>query len=481
MSHNPMSFPTNFFWGGAIAANQAEGAYNLGGKGLSVADINRFRDDVAIQQKSNKEMDTEEINFALNDSEGYYPKRYGIDFYHNYPQDLKLLAGSGMNAFRTSISWARIFPKGDEQEPNEEGLAFYDRLFADIIKNGMEPLITLSHYEMPLHLATTYGGWSNRKVIDFFVKFATTVLKRYQGKINYWLLVNQMNLITHESFNHLGIPADMVDNLVQAKYQGAHNELVACSRIIKAGKEIDPAMQIGMMAYYGNCAPASSRSEDLLAALQYNQMEYFYSDILVRGSYPAYANRFFDELGVTIEFGEHDREDFRHTVDFVSFSYYYTRLVSAESIKTSEPAMINPQLETNEWGWGIDPIGLRIALNEYYDRYQLPIMVTENGMGFVETLNEQLTIDDDYRIDFLRQHIEQLLEAIKDGVEVIGYYPWGPIDIVSCSSSEMSKRYGFIYVDLDDYGRGSGARYLKKSYRWYQQVTSSNGAILTLD
>lgn len=481
MSLNPTTFPKDFFWGGAIAANQAEGAYNLGGKGLSVADINRFRDDVAIQNKGNKEMDMQQINFALNDSEGYYPKRFGIDFYHTYPADLKLLAESGMNSFRTSISWARIFPKGDELEPNKEGLAFYDALIDEIIKNGMEPLITLSHYEMPLYLATEYDGWANRKVIDFFVRFAKTVFNRYHDKVNYWILVNQMNLITHESFNHLGIPADRVDNLTQAKYQGAHNELVACSRIIKAGKEINPDFQIGMMAYYGNCAPASSKSEDLLAAIQYNQMEYFYSDILVRGNYPAYANRFFEERGIVIEFGENDRRDFQHTVDFVSFSYYYTRLVSADSLKNAEPAMINPQLKTNEWGWGIDPIGLRIALNEYYDRYQLPIMITENGMGFYEDLNDQLTIEDDYRIDFLRQHIEQMLEAIKDGVTLIGYYPWGPIDLVSCSSSEMSKRYGFIYVDLDDYGRGSGHRYLKKSYRWYQQVTSSNGEILVLD
>lgn len=475
MKKNPKTFPENFFWGGAVAANQLEGAYLEGGKGLSVADINRFRDDIDIKKKGNKEISMVDIEEALNDTDGIYPKRTAIDFYHTFEEDLALLAETGMNSFRTSISWARIFPNGDETEPNEEGLAFYDRLLDAILKNGMEPLITISHYEMPIYLATEYNGWSNRKMIDFYTNFAETVFKRYKNKVNYWILVNQMNLITHESFNHLGIPSDRVENLIEAKYQGAHNELVACSRAIKIGKEIRPDFQIGMMSYYGNTYPATCKPEDVLASLKYNQMEFFYSDILSRGKYPNYAYRFFEEKGINIVFGEQDEEDFKNTVDFVTFSYYYTQITDAERIQTDKPTTTNPYLKQNDWGWSYDPIGLRVALNEWYDRYQLPIMITENGMGFYEELDKNKCIHDNYRIDFFKTHITEMKEAIKDGVEVIGFYPWGPIDLVSCSSSEMSKRYGFIYVDLDDYGRGSGKRYKKASFDWYKQVVKSNG------
>lgn len=478
MRTNMKTFPKNFLWGGAVAANQLEGAYQEDGKGWSVADINRFRDDVDIKKKSNKEVTMADIEFALQDETGRYPKRTGIDFYHTFREDIKLLAETGMNSFRTSISWARIFPKGDEPKPNEEGLRFYDELIDCIIEHGMEPLITISHYEMPIYLATEYTGWANRKLIDFFVTYAKVLFERYQGKVKYWILVNQMNLITHESFNHLGIPSDRVDDLKQAKYQGVHNELVACARAIRVAKEIDPTFQLGMMSYYGNVYPATCQPEDVLAALRNNQMEFFYSDILVRGSYPTYAYRFFEENNLTIEFGENDIEDFQHTVDFVSFSYYYTRIIKSATDDAIETIVPNPNLKTNEWGWAIDPIGLRIALNEYYDRYQLPLMVTENGMGFYEELNEQLTINDTYRIDFLKEHIKQMKEAIYDGVELIGYYPWGPIDLVSCSSSEMSKRYGFIYVDIDDWGKGSGKRYKKASFDWYKKVVGSNGEVL---
>jgi 6-phospho-beta-glucosidase len=472
VKYKSRSITKEFFWGGAVAANQLEGAFNEGGKGFSVADLNRYNKDVELKKKSNKELSTTEILAAVEDKEGYYPKRFGIDFYHTYKEDLALLGGMGLNSFRTSISWARIFPNGDDLEPNEEGLKFYDNLFDEMIKNGMEPLITLSHYEMPINIPLKYDGWLNRKTIDMFVRYCEVVFNRYKDKVKYWILVNQMNLITHESFNHLGIPSDRVENLLEAKYQGVHNELVACGRAIKIGKSINPDFQIGMMVIYANAFPATGSSADVLAALKNNQMQYFYSDVLVRGYYPNYAFRFFEENKLDITFEETDEEDLKNTVDFVSFSYYYSLNIDRES---SEP-FINPYIqEKNDWGWGIDPIGLRVALNDYYDRYQLPIMITENGMGFLETINEDGTIHDDYRIQYYKKHIEQILESLKDGVEVIGYYPWGPIDLVSCSSSEMSKRYGFIYVDLDDYGKGSGKRYLKDSYYWYKKVIETNG------
>ena len=465
-------FPQNFLWGGAVAANQLEGAFEEGGKGLCVADINRFRDDIELNKKSNKEISTEDVERAIADNKGYYPKRFGIDFYHTYKEDLKLLAGMGLNSFRTSINWARIFPNGDEETPNEEGLAFYDNLIDEMLHNGMEPLITISHYEMPLNIPLTYNGWHNRKTIQFFTKYCNVLFERYRDKVKYWILVNQMNMIDFESFNHLGVPADRFENLEEAKYQALHHELVACGEAIKLGKKINPDFQIGMMSCYGNAFPATGESADIMAALKQNQLQYFCSDVLVNGEYPHYMSRFFEDNHFEIKFEEGDAEALRNTVDFVSFSYYYTTNIKA----SSDEAYPNPYVkEKNDWGWGCDPIGLRIALNQYYDRYKKPLMITENGMGFLEELDENGSIQDDYRMDYYRKHVVQLKEAVKDGVEVIGYYPWGPIDLISCSSSEMSKRYGFIYVDLDDYGNGSAKRYKKASYEWYKKVIASNG------
>ena len=479
MKQVPNGFPKDFFWGGAIAANQAEGAYLEDGKGLCVADILKVQDSGDLKKKSNKEISTADIEFALNDKEGYYPKRYGIDFYHTYKEDLKMLAETGMNSFRTSINWARIFPNGDDEEPNEAGLVFYDNLIDEMIKNGMEPLITLSHYEMPLHLATEYNGWYNRKTIDFFVKFCETCFRRYKDKVKYWIVVNQINLIKHESFNHLGIPEDKVDNIVEAKYQGVHNEMVASAIATKIGHEINPDFQIGCMVYNGLAEPLTCKPEDVLANLQYNHMEYFFSDVLMRGVYPGYALRYFKENNIYLDIPEEDEKVLKeNTADFFSMSYYYNMCTSAESLAgggNDYGTVKNPHIEESEWGWGINPLGLRTVLNYFWDRYQKPIMISENGYGTFDTVEENGEIHDDKRIEYLSKHVDAMKEAIKDGVDVIGYYPWGPIDIISCSSSEMEKRYGFIHVDLDNYGRGSGKRSRKDSFYWYKRVIDTNG------
>lgn len=474
MRQVPKGFPENFMWGGAVAANQLEGAYDVDGKGLCVADINEFRDDVDITKKSNLEVTTDYIKEALASKDRIFPKRWGIDFYHTYKEDLKLLAELGLKTFRTSINWARIYPNGDDETPNEAGLKFYDELFDEIIKNGMEPMITISHYEIPLHLTTAYKGWYSREVIDFFEKYCKTVFDRYAGKVKYWIIVNQINLIVHESFNHLGVAADLVDDLLSAKYQAVHNEMVACARATKYAHDNYPDMEIGMMLCGGPAYAATCKPEDVLATQKHNQMEYFFSDVLLRGYYPGYALRFFEDHDIHVEFGEHDEEDFKNTCDFFSFSYYYTRICNKESYENGNEAIRNMELPANPWGWTIDPIGLRILLNEFYDRYQKPIYITENGVGYYDQL-ENGEIHDPYRIEYYRDHIAQMKEAIKDGVDLRGYYAWGPIDIVSCSSSEMSKRYGFIYVDLDDYGKGSGKRIKKDSYAWMQKVIASNG------
>jgi len=480
MKTMPTGFPKDFMWGGAIAANQAEGAWREGGKGICVADILKVQDKDDLKKKSNKETTLKDIDAALSDTQGIYPKRYGIDFYHTYKEDLKLLARTGMNAFRTSINWARIFPNGDDEQPNEEGLRFYEDLIDEIIQNGMEPLITLSHYEMPLNLAVKYHGWANRLTIDFFVRYCETVFKRFKGKVKYWILVNQINLIHHESFNHLGIPADCVDNLWEAKFQGVHNECTACAMATKIGHQIDPNFQIGMMVYDGLSEPLTCKPEDVFANMKRNQMEYFFSDLLIRGTYPGYAVRFFNEKGFHLDIRQEDEKVLKeNTADFLAISYYYTICASAESMKNygvnEDGALSNPHIDASEWGWGIDPLGLRTVLNYYYDRYQKPIIIAGNGFGTYDTISEDGKIHDQRRISYLRQHVAMMKEAIKDGVEVIGYFPWGPIDIISCSSSEMSKRYGFIYVDQDDYGNGTKQRMKKDSYDWYRQVIASNG------
>jgi 6-phospho-beta-glucosidase len=404
-----------------------------------------------------------------------FPKRRGIDFYHTYKEDLKLLAGLGLKSFRTSINWARIFPKGDELEPNEAGLKFYDDLIDEIIANGMEPLITCSHYEMPLYLTTAYTGWYSREVIDFFERFCKVIIDRYQDRVKKWIIVNQINLIGHESFNHLGVAEDKVENLREAKYQAVHNEMVACARVTKYAHDHYPDLEMGMMLCGGPAYAATAKPEDVLATTRHNQMEYyFFADVLLRGAYPGYVLRFFKENGIEIVFGPDDEEILKNTADFLSFSYYYTRVCSKASFENGNESNRNPELEANPWGWSIDPEGLRTTLNLYHDRYQVPMYITENGVGYYDQV-EDGQVHDDYRIAYYRDHIKQMKEAIQDGVDLRGYYAWGPIDIISCSSSEMSKRYGFIYVDIDDYGKGTGKRFKKDSYGWMQGVIASNG------
>lgn len=470
--------PKNFIWGGALAANQCEGAWMEDGKGWCVADINRDQRDIPPEERYNTEVDTLYIKKAMAEDDQHYPKRRGIDFYHTYNSDIELLGETGMNGLRTSINWSRIFPNGDDEKPNEQGLKYYDNLIDSIINNGMEPMITVSHYEMPLNLTLKYKGWYSRELIEFFVKYCKVLFERYKGKVKKWILVNQINLIVHESFNHLGIASDKVDNLLEAKYQGVFNEMIACAKATKIAHEIDKDNQIGMMFCSNLTYPCSYESEDVLWNMKHNQMEYLYGDIMVRGVIPGYARRYFSDNNLNITVTEDDENILKQgTVDFVSLSYYYTRLSGKEPYLHSKLGQIaNPSLKSSEWGWAIDPVGLRICLNEYWDRYQKPIYITENGLGAKDTIEKDGSIHDDYRISYLSQHIEQMIEAIKDGVDVRGYYPWGPIDIISCSSSEMEKRYGFIYVDLDNDGNGSGKRYKKDSFYWYKKVIESNGA-----
>lgn len=481
-------FPEHFLWGGAVAANQVEGAYNEDGKGLSTADVVKY---CPPEERQGLEqllaMSGPELAAAIEDQgEGNYPKRRGIDFYHRYKEDIALFAEMGFKVFRLSISWPRIFPNGDDPVPNEAGLRFYDEVFDELHKHGIEPLVTLSHYEMPVHLTTKYNGWESRELVGLFVRYAETVFERYRNKVKYWLTFNEINCTLKAPFLGAGILLDGKDNPKQVAFQALHHQFVASALTVKRGREINPGFQIGCMLARKLVYPYTCHPADVLKAQEENQMAQFCSDVQVRGYYPSYIRRHLERYGVQIEMQPGDEAVLRdNLVDFLSFSYYMSSAVSVneEAGATTEgnltKGLVNPYLASSDWGWQIDPVGLRVVLKEMYDRYQIPLFVVENGLGAVDTLEPDGTINDDYRIDYFAKHIEQMGEAVADGVDLMGYTSWGCIDLISASTSEMRKRYGFIYVDQDDEGGGTLRRIPKKSFYWYQKVIASGGADLS--
>lgn len=457
-------FPYNFLWGGATAANQIEGAYQADGKGLSVQDVMPH----GLHTPPTAEPTSDNL------------KLEAIDFYHRYREDIDLFAEMGFKTFRLSFAWSRIFPQGDETEPNAGGLEFYDRVIDYMIEKGIEPLVTLSHYETPLHLARHYGGWTNRELITFFERYARTVMKHFKGRVRYWLTFNEINSVLHFPF-FSGIESSSEELGPQKLYQAIHHELVASARATKIAHEIDPDNKVGCMILAVPRYPLTPDPQDALAAMTASHEDYTFGDVHVRGTYPGYFLRKLRELGVELQITDADREDLKHTVDYVSFSYYMSVCESANQEAGGEGNIIggvpNPTLKASDWGWQIDPVGLRIILNDYWDRWQKPLFIVENGLGAKDQLINE-TVEDDYRINYLNDHLVQVGEAIEDGVEVLGYTSWGPIDLVSASTAQMSKRYGFIYVDRNDDGSGSLKRYRKKSFDWYKQVIASNGASL---
>ncbi len=464
-------FPENFLWGGAVAANQCEGAYLTDGKGLSVQDVLPH----GIRGSRTKEPTKENM------------KLEGIDFYHRYKEDIRLFAQMGFKVFRTSIAWSRIFPKGDETEPNEAGLAFYDRLFDECHKYGIEPLVTISHYETPLYLAEHYNGWANRELITFYERYARVLFERYKDKVTYWLTFNEINSILHAPFMSGGIATPEEELTEQALYQAAHHELVASALVTKLAHELMPNAKIGCMLLSMPTYPLTPSPDDMIQVMEAEHKNYFFGDVHARGRYPGYMKRYFQEHGIEIQFAPEDEEILKNTVDFISFSYYMSCCASASAdSKVGNGNLIggvpNPTLPASEWGWQIDPKGLRYVLNMFWDRYQKPLFIVENGLGAADVLiedeNGEKTVADDYRIEYLREHLVQVAEAIQDGVEIMGYTSWGCIDVVSASTAELKKRYGYIYVDRNDDGSGTLERYKKKSFYWYKDVIESNGRSL---
>ncbi|AFE61145.1 glycoside hydrolase family 1 protein [Rahnella aceris] len=471
-------FPQGFMWGGATAANQVEGAYDKDGKGLSIVDA------IPGGKARLNIVSSPEFDFTLDTANYTYPNHKGIDHYHRFQEDIALFAEMGFKCYRFSIAWTRIYPNGIEQQPNEAGLKHYDQVIDACIAHGIEPVITISHYEMPLHLATAFGGWKNRELIGHFERFARTVLTRFGHKVKYWMTFNEINSAAHFPIMSQGLTVKTGALEAQAKFQAWHNQFVASSLAVKIAHETNAQIQIGCMILFATNYAYDCNPVNQLETLKETQAFNFYcADVQAGGKYPYYAKSLWKSQGVELDIQPGDLALIKeHTVDYIGFSYYMSSTIN----KTNPDAVSaqgnllggarNPYLEASEWGWEIDPVGLRIALNQLYDRYEKPLFIVENGLGAVDKPDENHFIADDYRINYLRQHIQAMAEAIDDGVELMGYTPWGCIDLVSMSTGEMSKRYGLIYVDLDDKISGTGNRYRKKSFHWYQKVIETNGA-----
>lgn len=477
-------FPKDFLWGGALAGCQAEGAYNEDGRTMSIQDLMIFdeKNDRKITKQAPMTMDI--INERKNDLDtSKYPKRRGIDFYHTYKDDIALFAEMGFKVFRYSISWSRVFPNGDDLEPNEKALEFYDNVIGECLRYGMEPLITISHFDMPVVLVEKFGGWYNRKLIDLYLNYCNVIFNRYKGKVKHWITFNEINMSIKAGPKTLGIIYDGQENFEEMLFQGIHHQFVAAAKATKLAHQIDENNKIGcMVAYFTTYAHTCDPKDVLEMQKDDRYRNLFYLDVQAKGVYPYYIKGYFEEKNISIKMEEDDLEFIKtYPADFIGFSYYMSMISSARADEmelTSGNVMNvlkNPTLESSDWGWQIDPIGLRYTLNHLYDRYGKPLFILENGIGAFDKLEEDGTIHDPYRISYLSKHIEQMKLAIEDGVDLFGYTMWGPIDIISSGTSEMSKRYGFIYVDQDDYGNGSKKRYKKDSFEWYKNVIRTNG------
>lgn len=480
-----LKFPEGFLWGGATAANQLEGAWDEDGRGPAVMDY-----------VTNGSHHSPRIFAYPEHPDRYYPNRSGIDHYHRFEEDIALFAEMGFKVYRLSISWTRIFPNGDDALPNQKGIEFYRNLFLACRKHGIEPLVTINHFDMPLHLSQKYRGWASRDTIDFFMNYVTVIFNEYKDLVKYWLTFNEINLVTNPFGSLLaGIPQEDGASFFSMKpeteaqrserFTALHHEFVASAKAVILGKSINPDFMIGCMIAGMTGYPHTCNPDDIIAAQQaMNFGNFLCSDVQVRGEYPGFAKRYFRDHNVTIDLTPEDEVLLKKgKVDFYSFSYYQSHCVSVDPDILRKAGNMsfgipNPYLKASDWGWVVDPKGLRYYLNEVHNRYQVPVMVVENGLGALDVKNEDGSVHDDYRIDYMRQHIEQMAEAIADGVDLIGYTPWGCIDLVSAGTGEMKKRYGFIYVDKGDLGDGTYDRSRKDSFFWYQKVIASNGTDL---
>lgn len=473
-----MGLPDGFLWGGAAAANQCEGGYLEGGKGPGTVDVIPWGE-------NRKEVMLGRMDYRTLPQDSYYPSHEAVDMYHHWKEDVALMAEMGFKCYRFSFAWSRIFPTGEEDAPNEEGLRFYEEMIDELLRNHIEPVVTICHFDMPLYLEQKYGSWRSRELIDAYLRYCEAVFHRFKGKVRYWMTFNEINMLMHLPFMGAGISFKDGENELQVKYQAAHNELVASALATKLAHEIHPDYKIGCMLAAGQFYPCSSDPEDVWEAMDRDRKNYFFIDVQSRGEYPAYAKKQLEREHITIQTEAEDERILKeNTVDFIAFSYYSSRMASAyphpemETAGNAIKTLRNPFLKVSEWGWQIDPLGLRITMNCLYDRYQKPLFIVENGLGAADMPDEDGSISDDYRIEYLKAHIKEMIKAVEeDGVDLIGYTSWGWLDLVSASTGEMSKRYGFVYVDKDNEGKGTLERKKKKSFEWYKQVIAANGEI----
>lgn len=468
--------PEGFLWGGATAANQCEGGFGLGNKGTALVDVIPWGE-------NRRAVMLGKMDYKNLPKDSYFPAREAIDMYHHWKEDIALMAEMGFKCYRFSFVWSRIFPTGEEDTPNEEGLKFYENIIDELIAHNIEPVVTICHFDIPLNLIEKYGSWRSRKVIDAYVKYCKAIFERFNGKVKYWITFNEINMLMHLPFMGAGIMFKEGENEEEVKFQAAHNELVASALATKLAHEINPDFKVGCMLAAGQFYPYSCNPEDVWSAIEKDRGNYFFIDVQSRGEYPSYAKKMLERKGIKIEITKEDEKVLKeNTVDFISFSYYASRLTSADPNVGERTAgnviqsLRNPYLKASEWGWQIDPLGLRITMNSLYDRYQKPLFIVENGLGAVDTVEEDGSINDDYRIAYIEAHIKEMIKVVdEDGVELIGYTPWGWIDLVSASTGEMKKRYGFVYVDKDNAGNGTLERKKKKSFDWYKNVIKTNG------
>ena len=473
-----MAFPENFLWGGATAANQCEGGYDADGRGLSSVDVVPFGPDrMAVARGTMKMLEC--------DSEHVYPAHEAIDMYHHYKEDIALFAEMGFKVYRLSVAWTRILPNGDDDVPNEKGIAFYRSLFEECRKYGIEPLVTIDHFDTPVELIKRYGGWKDRRMIDAYLKYCRVLFENYKDLVKYWITFNEINMLLHLPFMGAGLVFEEGENPTQIEYQAAHYELVASAKAVKMAHEMMPGAMLGCMLAAGQYYPYSCNPNDIWKGLEKDRDNYFFIDAQARGAYPIWAWKRMEKEGVVLDCTEEDLQALKEgTVDYISFSYYCSRCTSAdpEIIKNHArgnavfEAVVNPYLKASDWGWQIDPLGLRVTLNTLFDRYEKPLFIVENGFGAADTVEEDGSIHDPYRIAYMKAHIEAMKQAVEeDGIPLLGYTSWGCIDLVSASTGEMKKRYGFIYVDKDNEGNGTLKRMKKDSFYWYQNVIRTNG------
>ena len=477
-----------FLWGGAVAANQCEGAWNVDGRGPAATDVttggtvNSPRLKTYIDKNGKHCTTTSKDEKAPNGGkwavldEFIYPNHDGIDFYHHYKEDIALFAEMGFKVFRMSISWSRLYPKGIEEKPNQKGINFYRNVFKELKKYNIEPLVTIWHFDTPLYLEEELGGWKNRKTIDYYVNFATTCFKEFGDLVKYWITFNEIN----NTINFLS--NDASDEEHQKAYQHLHYQFVASAKAVKIGLSINPDFKIGCMMCGVTYYPHTDDPKDILENRHRWERGIFYcGDVQCFGYYPTYTKRLWQEHNVKLDITSQDLQDLKEgTVNLYTFSYYMSQDVTTHKgvdvvTGNMSAGYRNEYLKYSDWGWSFDPTGLQYYLEMIYNRYERPLMIVENGLGAFDKLEEDGSIHDQYRIDYFREHIASMKKAVENGVDLWGYTTWAPIDLVSAGTGEMRKRYGFIYVDKNDDGSGSMARSKKDSFYWYKKVIESNG------